>query len=99
AAAATPAGLAPLARCTALTATVRRGRTHTRASLAQRRAAARAERVLGHPVALPAHHTALVLRADPDAADPVLNQSLPALPALPRPHRPWHRARRDSAAA
>ncbi|MFE3170143.1 DNA methyltransferase [Amycolatopsis sp. NPDC059090] len=99
AAAATAAGLAPIARCAALTATVRRGRTYTHGSLAQRRAAARAERVLGHPVALSAHHTALVLRADPDAADPALNQSLPALPALSRPHRPWHRPRRDSAAA
>lgn len=96
---ATAAGLAPVARCVALTATVRRGRTYTRASLAQRRAAARAERALGHPVALPAHHTALVLRADPDAADPALNQSLPELPAPPRPHRPGRGTRLDSVAA
>ncbi|MFF5992283.1 MULTISPECIES: DNA methyltransferase [Prauserella] len=99
AAVATAAGLAPVARCVALTATVRRGRTYTRASLAQRRAAARAERALGHPVALPAHHTALVLRADPDAADPALNQPLPALHAPPRPHRPGRGTRPDSAAA
>ncbi|HWD00843.1 MAG TPA: DNA methyltransferase [Amycolatopsis sp.] len=73
AAVASAAGLVPVARCVALTATVRRGRIYTRASLVQRRAAARSERVFGHPVALPAHHTALVLRAGPDAVDPAPN--------------------------
>ncbi len=66
-AAGSAAGLAPIARCQALTAAIRRGRTHTRATFAQRQVAARAECALGHPVTLPAHDTVLVFRADPDA--------------------------------
>ncbi|WP_414943858.1 recombinase family protein [Amycolatopsis sp. cmx-11-32] len=88
--------LAPIARCLALTAAVRRRRAYTRATLAQRRAAGRAERALGHPIALPAHHTVLVFRADPEASDPALTQLTPALPVPQRPNRRlakhgWHR--------
>ncbi|MEC3974352.1 DNA methyltransferase [Amycolatopsis sp. H20-H5] len=95
AAAGSAAGLAPVARCLALTATVRRRRAYTRATLAQRRAATRAERALGHPIALSAHHTVLVFRADPEAADPALTQPIPSLPA---PHPPHRRARRTTPA-
>ncbi|WP_409497218.1 DNA methyltransferase [Amycolatopsis sp. cmx-11-12] len=91
-------GLAPIARCLALTAAVRR-RAYTRATLAQRRAAGRAERALGHPIALPAHHTVLVFRADPEASDPALTQLIPALPVHPRPHRSARETRLASAAA
>jgi modification methylase len=94
---ATAAGLAPVARCLALTATVRRGRTFTRATLAQRRAATRAERALGHPVALPAHHTVLVFRADPDAAEPAPALSLPLPPAPRRRQRRVRGSRPDGA--
>jgi hypothetical protein len=59
-------GLAPVARCLALTADVHSRRVRTHAAFAERRAATRAERALGHPIALSAHHTALVFRADPD---------------------------------
>ncbi|WP_216215731.1 DNA methyltransferase [Amycolatopsis aidingensis] len=90
------AGLAPVARCLALTATVRRGRAYTRATLAQRRAVTRAARALGHPIALPAHHTALVFRADPDSTGPAVAQPIPPLPTLPRTRR---RARRVSPSA
>jgi modification methylase len=85
-AAGSAAGLAPIARCEALTATVRRGCTHTRATLAQRRVAARAERALGHPITLPAHHTALVFRADPDARIQHPAQPMPLRPAPTGPH-------------
>ncbi|EHR52331.1 DNA methylase [Saccharomonospora marina XMU15] len=99
AAVATAAGLAPVARCVALTATVRRGRTYTRATLAQRRAATRAERALGHPVALPAHHTALVFRSDPEASNPALTQPTPALPWPLGQHRSERGTQPTSAAA
>ncbi|SEP54530.1 DNA methylase [Amycolatopsis saalfeldensis] len=85
------AGLAPVARCLALTATVKRGRTFTRATLAERRAAGRAERVLGHPVALSAHQTVLVFRADPDGAESAL--ALPVPPRLVSPRVRRHGAR------
>jgi modification methylase len=83
-AAGSAAGFAPITRCVALTADLRRRRVLTHASFAQRRTATHIERATGHPSALPAHHTALVFRADPDAADAVLAQPIPALPPLPR---------------
>ncbi|WP_410675333.1 DNA methyltransferase [Amycolatopsis sp. cmx-4-68] len=92
-AAGSAAGLAPIARCEALTATVRRGRTHTRATLGQRRVAARAERALGHPVTLPAHHTVLVFRADPDAG--VRHPAQP-IPLLSAPAGSRHLGRRNA---
>lgn len=84
----TAAGLAPVARCLALTAGVRGQWVFTRASVAQRRATTRIAHATGHPVALPAHHTALVFRADPDAVDPALAQPIPPLLGPPRWHRP-----------
>ncbi|MFE0024129.1 DNA methyltransferase [Amycolatopsis sp. NPDC059021] len=80
------AGLAPIARCLALTARVRRRRVYTHATLAQRRATTRAERALGHPIALPTHHTALVFRAEPDAAAsaPALPNPLPTVSSMRR---------------
>lgn len=89
------AGLAPVARCLALTAEVRGRRVLTHATLAQRRVATRIEHVTGHPIALPAHHTALVFRADPDVTDPALTQPIPPLPTPPRRH---HRTRGSRAA-
>lgn len=83
----TVAGLAPVARRLALTADVRRRRVHTHATLAHRRATTRAERALGHPIALSAHQTVLVFRADPDAADPALTQPVPPLLAPLRLHQ------------
>ncbi|WP_435583401.1 DNA methyltransferase [Amycolatopsis thermoflava] len=59
--AATAAGLAPVERCIALTARLRGSRLVTRASLAERRAAARA-RAAGAPTALTAHHEVLVFQ-------------------------------------
>jgi modification methylase len=79
-------GLAPVTRCLALTADVQRHRVSTHATFAERRTATRAERVLGHPIALSAHHTALVFRADPEVKSlaPALPvQPLPALHGLP----------------
>lgn len=60
------AGLAPVERCIALTAGLRGSRLVTRASLAERRAAARA-RVAGTPTALTAHHEVLVFQLAHDA--------------------------------
>ncbi|MGB3439985.1 MAG: DNA methyltransferase [Actinophytocola sp.] len=60
-AAGTSAGLAPVERCIALTAGLRGNRLVTRASLAERRAAARAA---GAPTA---HHEVLVFHAEHDA--------------------------------
>lgn len=60
------AGLAPVDRCIALTAGLRGNRLVTRASLADRRAVARA-RALGAPVALTAHHEVLVFQLAHDA--------------------------------
>jgi modification methylase len=90
------AGLAPVARSLALTADVRRRRVHTHATLAQRRAATRAERALGHPIALSAHQTVLVFRADPEAADPALTQPIPP---LPQRHQRTKRTRSELTAA
>lgn len=84
----TSVGFAPTARCLALTADISGRRVRTHATLTQRRTVARIARVTGHPVALPAHHTVLVLRADPDAADPALAQPV-LLPLVP----PRRRAR------
>lgn len=58
------AGLALVERCVALTAGLCGSRLVTRASLAERRAAARAD---GGPIALTAHHEVLVFRAIHDA--------------------------------
>ncbi|SDM99398.1 DNA methylase [Lentzea albidocapillata subsp. violacea] len=60
-AAGTSAGLAPVDRCIALTAGLRGNRLVTRASLADRRAVARA-RATGAPLALSAHHEVLVFQ-------------------------------------
>lgn len=65
-AAARAAGLAPVERCVALTAELRNGRLASRASLAERRAAARA-RAAGTPTALTAHHEVLVFQLAHDA--------------------------------
>lgn len=65
-AAGTSAGLAPVDRCIALIAGLRGSRLVSRASLADRRAVARA-RANGAPVALPAHHEVLVFRLAHDA--------------------------------
>jgi len=65
-AAGTSAGLAPVERCIALTAELRGSRLVTRASLAERRAAARA-RATGAPTALTAHHEVLVFQLAHDA--------------------------------
>ncbi|WP_084145370.1 DNA methyltransferase [Amycolatopsis jejuensis] len=84
----TAVGLAPIARCLALTATVRRGRVYTRATLADRRTARRAERGLGHPIALSAHHCVLVFRADPEECEPTLKHAVPTLPTRARRRMP-----------
>ncbi len=63
-AAGTSAGLAPVDRCIALTAGLRGSRLVTRASLAERRAAARAP---GRPTVLTAHHEVLVFQLAHDA--------------------------------
>lgn len=63
-AAGTSAGLTPVDRCVALTAELRGKRLVTRASLAERRAAAR---VTGAPIGLTAHHEVLVFRLAHDA--------------------------------
>lgn len=64
--AATAAGLTLVDRCIALTAGLRGNRLVTRASLAERRAAARA-RTAGTPTALTAHHEVLVFQLAHDA--------------------------------
>lgn len=70
-------GLACVARCLALTAGIRGEKARTRAGFTARRQARRIERATGHPCALPAFHTALVFRADPEATDPALAHPLP----------------------
>lgn len=75
------AGLMPVARCLALTAEVRGQRVLTRA---QRRIATRIERATGRPIALQAHHTAVVFQAAPDTVDPALVCRIPPPPTLPR---------------
>jgi hypothetical protein len=77
------AGLAPIARCLALTADVRGRRVFTHATLVQRRTATRVERATGYPSALSAHQTALVFRADPEGADAALALPIPSLPSTP----------------
>jgi modification methylase len=77
-------GLAPIARCLVLTAKVSGARVLTRA---QRRIATRIERAAGHPIALSAHHTALVFRADPDTAAPAGAHPIPPHSTPPRRHR------------
>ncbi|MBQ1091389.1 DNA methyltransferase [Streptomyces sp. B93] len=57
------AGLVPVERCVALLAALRGDQLIVRASLAQRRGAARLERAIGHPIMLTAHHDVLVFRA------------------------------------
>lgn len=81
------AGLAPVARCLALTATTKRGRTYTHAPLAQRRTAIRAERALEHSVALSAHHTVLVFQTDPDGVGTTPQRIAPPT-TLPLQYRP-----------
>ena len=63
-AAAASAGLVPIERCVALTAALRGGRLITRASFAERRAAARAP---GAPVALTAHREVVIFQLGHDA--------------------------------
>lgn len=65
-AAAMSAGLVPVERCIALTAGLRGSRLITRASLAERRVAARA-RASGTPIALTTHHEVLVFQVAQDA--------------------------------
>jgi hypothetical protein len=60
------AGLAPVERCIALSAGLRGSRLVTRASLAERRAAARA-RAAGAPTTLTVHHEVLVFQLAQDA--------------------------------
>jgi hypothetical protein len=64
--AAAEAGLVPVERCIALTAGLRGSRLVTRASLAKRRATARAH-TAGTPTALTAHHEVLVFQLAHDA--------------------------------
>lgn len=66
--AARAAGLVPVDRCVALLAELRDDRLLVRASLAQRRCAARHERASDHPIALTAHHDVLIFRAPYEAA-------------------------------
>jgi hypothetical protein len=84
------AGLAPIARCLALTADIRGRRIRIHSTLTHRRTVTRAEHAAGHPIALPAHHTVLVFHTDPDATDPVLAQPIPPLrmPSRHRTHAP-----------
>lgn len=81
--AAASAGLVPVERCVALTAKLRGGRIVTRASLAERRAAARAH---GAPVALTAHREVLVFQLGHDAelAAAAANSTVPDQPDVPR---------------
>jgi len=101
-AAAIAAGLVPLARCVALTAALRHGRrgsaVHPWATRAQRLTAARVDRLAGHPVALPGHHTVLVFGVIPPAGDAALAMPIPPLPDRP-PHRSRHRRHWSRSAA
>jgi modification methylase len=90
-------GFVPVARCIALTAPVHTRRAHLHGAPAQRRARGRLRRLTGHPVALPAHHTALVFRVDPAAADVTVRLPIPPLPL--RPSRPGRHHRADRQAA
>ncbi|SED61836.1 DNA methylase [Amycolatopsis tolypomycina] len=95
-AAAATAGLAPVERCVALTAGLRGSRLVTRASLAARRASARA-RAAGLPTALPTHHEVLVFGLAHD-----VELAAAAASGGPRPTRlavngPVHAGRRRAA--
>ncbi|WP_275294606.1 DNA methyltransferase [Amycolatopsis sp. La24] len=76
--AATAAGLAPVDRCLALTAGLRGSRLVTRASLAERRAAASAHPI-GVPTALTAHHEVLIFRRAYDAELATVVTGIPRL--------------------
>jgi hypothetical protein len=76
--AAAPAGLVPVERCVALTASLHGSRVITRASFAERRAAARA-RAHGAPIALTAHQEVLVVQLGHDV------ELAAAAAATPRP--------------
>ncbi|MFD8493344.1 DNA methyltransferase [Amycolatopsis sp. NPDC059657] len=91
------AGLAPVARCVALTADLRGARVRTRATLAEWRTATHMERLIGHPIALRAHHDVLVVRADPDALETAPAMPVPTVPTRPRRRRT--RAGRELAVA
>lgn len=86
-ASATKVGLVPVARCLALTARLRGRRVITRT---QRRSATQLRQTTGVRSTLPAHHTALVFRVDPDIADTA--HTLPVMPQTNHPRHP-HRAR------
>ncbi len=90
-AAATAAGLAPIERCVALTAGLRGSRLVTRASLAARRAAARA-RAAGVPTALPAHHEVLVFGHAHDVELAAAAASGVPRPTMPAVNAGWRRA-------
>lgn len=94
------AGLAAVERCVALTGGLRGGRLVTRASFAERRAAARA-RAGGSPVALVAHHEVIVFQLAHDAelaAAAAIGTPLPSDAGVPRPavngveYRGWRRS-------
>jgi hypothetical protein len=78
------AGLVPLARCIALTAALNGRWVRPWTTRTQRRTAARMQRSTGHPVALPAHHTALVFGVVPLAEDAALSLPIPPLPTQRR---------------
>ena len=80
----TAAGLVPLARCIALTAALHGRRLRPWTTRTQRQSAARMQRSTGRPVALPAHHTALVFGVAPLAEDAALSLPIPPLPSHSR---------------
>ncbi|HEU0086083.1 MAG TPA: DNA methyltransferase [Pseudonocardiaceae bacterium] len=65
---ATDLGLIPVQRCVALLARLSQDRIITRATLAQRRCAARHQHNLGHPIGLLAHHDVLIFTVPEDWA-------------------------------
>lgn len=73
-------GFVSVARCVALTGDLRGQRVHPHSSPAERRALGRTQRMVGRPLALPAHHNVLVFRSTPTAADQVLSMPIPPLP-------------------
>jgi modification methylase len=75
------AGLLAVERCVALLAELRGIRIITRASLAQRRAAAQHQRLTGHPITLTAHHDVLVFRA-PESAEQIVTKLTTAAAGL-----------------
>lgn len=80
------AGLRPVERAIALQAEVRGSRLIPRASLAQRRYAARHKRTTGHPLALTAHHEVLVFQA-PERHGAAAAVRLPPDDRPPQPRR------------